>query len=102
METTALLLILVLALWLWQASLRARELATTTCRRACSSYEVQLLDGTVSFGNLSFRRRDSGGVELVRTYQFHFSYDGTDRHSGNIVVVSRQVETIYFTPRVES
>jgi hypothetical protein len=100
-ETTAALLILLLALWLWQENLRARELATNTCRRACRSYEVQLLDGTVSFGNISFRRRNSGGMELVRMYVFNFSYDGTDRQAGNIVVVRRQVETIYFAPRPE-
>ena len=99
METTIALLLLVLGLWFWQETLRARELATLACQRACQSYEVQLLDGSVALASIRMRRRHSGGVELVRSYAFHFSYDATDRQYGNVVVVGRQVETIFFTPR---
>tara|TARA_Y100000588_G_scaffold241100_1_gene254968 strand:+ start:175 stop:480 length:306 start_codon:yes stop_codon:yes gene_type:complete len=97
LETSILLLLILLAAWFWQDSLRAREVATVACRNACRSYNMQFLDGTVAFSRLWLRRRSSG-LCLVRAYQFSFSSNGADRHQGDIVVTGRQVETLSFYP----
>ena len=101
MENIAVLLALVLALWFWQDSLRARELATDACRRACRYYQVQFLDATVSFGALGWRRNQAGRMRLLRTYVFSFSRDGTDRQQGYIVLLGRHVETVHLPPESE-
>ena len=75
----------------------ARERATEACRKACRSYDVQMLDGTVGLSSMGISRL-YGGFRWRRSYSFTFSRDGFSRESGMITMVGDEVETIYFTP----
>ena len=100
MDTVAALLLLAFGIWFWKDTLRDRELATRFCQQACRSYQVQFLDGTVSFMRLGISRGNTG-IHLKRSYAFSFSYDGIDRYQGYVVVMRHQVQTIFFPPRRE-
>ena len=66
MEVVGWLIVMALAALAWTLNTRARELATEVCRRACQTYDVQMLDGTVglsSDGDQPFCTADfAGGV----------------------------------------
>ncbi len=95
LDTLLWLLTVGSGVMLWRNSMRAKELATTTCRKACTSYGVQLLDDTVSLVRISPTIGHGGGFRLRRTYEFELSETGANRRVGNITLVGDQVESIY-------
>lgn len=74
-------------IWLWAASLRARERALRACRRICSEFDMQLLDHTVALNGLRTARDERGRLCLERRYQFEFSPDGHSRYTGRLLMV---------------
>ncbi len=94
-DMNSLLAILALLLlgWFWLDSLRAREMATEICRAVCKQRDLQLLDQTVSLRYLRIRRTDAG-LRLLRVYGFDFSAEGIARHSGYLVLIGLNLETI--------
>ena len=88
------LLVCVVAALAWRASVTAREAAVRTCRKACRSYELQLLDDTVALTSVRVLRTH-GRLRLRRVYQFEVSSDGTDRLVGSISLAGSDVESIY-------
>jgi len=82
----------LLLVWIWQISLRAREIAHQSCRRACQHYGVQLLDDTVALEGLRLRRDRSGRVRIERRYVFEFTSTGATRQAGLVVVLGGRVE----------
>ena len=97
MEIIGLLFLIALVALAWTKNTHARELATEACRKACLTYDVQMLDGTVGLSSMGFSRL-YGGLRFRRSYLFNFSRDGFSRESGMITMISNEVETIYFTP----
>lgn len=89
LETLALLLLTGLLIALWVDALGAHELARAHSQRLCHDARVQLLDQTVALQKLSFVRVD-GRLSLRRRYAFEVSFDGSDRHAGNITFISRR------------
>jgi len=87
------ILALLLLGWFWLDSLRARELATEICRAACDQRSLQFLDQTVALRHLTVRRTDTG-LRLRRVYRFDFSEEGVGRHSGYLVLLGLDLESI--------
>lgn len=94
MNALLLLLLLGLALWFWQDSLRARELARTAGTRACRLSSVQLLDDTVALERLWLRRDAGGRLQLERLYVFEFSDTGETRRRGSVTMLGGRVEVV--------
>jgi hypothetical protein len=96
MGTSGLLLLALLGLivWFWQNTLQARELALRAARDTCRSQQLQLLDGTVTLHRLTLRRSNQGRVTLQRTFQFCYSAEGDDRHTGFIITLGNLVEQV--------
>lgn len=86
--------VLVLA-WAWMEGLRARETALRACARACRQFDAQLLDETVALQRLWFTRDARGHVRWRRTYGFEFSLDGVGRRRGTVVVLGRQIVSLW-------
>jgi hypothetical protein len=96
-ESITLLLLAALA-WLWFDSMRARERALATGKRACQRDGLMFLDETVECIGLGFARDDNGRLVLRRTYGFEFSDTGNNRRSGSIVMLGGEVESLYTDP----
>ncbi|MCH9670533.1 MAG: DUF3301 domain-containing protein [Gammaproteobacteria bacterium] len=102
METALLgLLVLGAVAWLWQDSLRAREVALFACRRLCQSYGYQILDDTIALKGIRLTRNRRGTATLARHYVFDFSLDGTDRYRGSVSTVGLRVEALSIPPLPE-
>jgi hypothetical protein len=80
-------LLVLLAIYLWQASLRAKERARHFAIGLCGDAGVQLLDQTVSLQRLRIRRGDDGRLHWLRRYRFELSTNGSDRHQGSLDVM---------------
>jgi hypothetical protein len=89
------LIILGTLIAFWQSALRARESATSECRRYCRSHELQFLDETVAMSHFEVTRRPSGLVTLRRVYAFEFSEGGVERKAGSITMIGDRVESVY-------
>jgi Protein of unknown function (DUF3301) len=85
---------LVLLVWFWADSLRAREHALHACARACKQINTQLLDETVALRRLSVARNADGRAVWRRTYRFEYTVDGTQRLRGSVIMRGRAVETV--------
>ncbi len=81
------LLLVLLAIYAWQASLRAKERARYFATTLCADAGLQLLDQTVALQRLRFRRGDDGRLHWLRRYRFELSTNGSDRHHGSLDVM---------------
>lgn len=70
----------------WNAARAATERAGELGRNACEAAGVQWLDHSVHAAGLRLYRREDGWLGLERTFRFDYSHDGTDRHSGRLVL----------------
>lgn len=87
------LLVLCLIIWAWQASSRAREIATLASKKACDKLNIQFLDGTTSLTKIRLQRAPSGLVSIKRHFSFDF-YDGIERSQGHTVVFCNRVVSV--------
>ena len=92
------LLLLAALVWLWFDSMRARERALASGKRACERDGLLFLDETVECVSLGFVRDADGRMALRRTYNFEFSDTGNNRRSGSIVMLGGEVESLYTEP----
>lgn len=93
MQSLFLLAGIGLIVWFWLQSLHARELAIRTAKDLCQRQGLQLLDATVSLNSLRPRRNAQGHMSLLRTYQFEYSTDGTERQMGFVLLLGLRVES---------
>ena len=70
----------------WSAGRAAAERAESLGRDACNAAGVQWLDQTVHAAGLRLQRGESGWLGFERTFRFEYSYDGSDRHIGRLVL----------------
>jgi hypothetical protein len=92
------LLLLAALVWLWFDSMRARERALASGKRACERDGLLFLDETVECVSLGFARDADGRMALRRTYNFEFSDTGNNRRSGRVVMLGGEVESLYTEP----
>ena len=79
-----LIILILLALYLWRGALGARERARELGHEICAKAHVQLLDQTVALQHLGVARGSDGHLHLRRRYRFELSTDGLDRHLGSL------------------
>jgi len=89
-----ILISLGLLVWFWADTLRAREHALRVCAKVCKEIHAQLLDETVALRRLSIARDDKGRAVWRRTYRFEYTFDGSLRLHGSVVMRGRVVETV--------
>ena len=70
----------------WNAARAAAERAEALGRDACAAAGVQWLDQSVHAAGLRLYRRADGWLGMERTFRFDYSHDGSDRHSGRLVL----------------
>ncbi len=85
------ILAIILVIWFWLDSARAREMATAICSKACKLRGVQFLDQTVSLSRMGIGRTNNG-LRLRRTFRFDYSEEGMTRHTGHIVIIGIQLQ----------
>lgn len=69
--------------------MRAREQAIMLASRFCQQGGLQLLDGSVALRRWSLRV--THGVSFLRRYEFQYSCQDNQRHSGLIVLLGDQL-----------
>jgi hypothetical protein len=86
MKAIPVLLLLALAVWFWQISLKGREYAIRQCKSVCRDLDMQLLDQTVSLSGIRLGMTANHDFMLIRRYRFETSCDGLDRYNGYMVL----------------
>jgi len=96
METTGLILLILLGvlIWFWQNTLHDRELALLAARDICQHQQLQLLVATVTLQCIALRRSHRGRLTLQRTFQFAYSTEGDDRLTGFVITLGNHVEQV--------
>ena len=96
-----LLVVAIAAAWFWLDSIGAREAAITTGRDLADRCDLQLLDETVACTRLRLGRNSRGRVQLMRTYDFEVSANGSDRLQCNLVLLGNQLQSWYIPPYLQ-
>lgn len=94
MQSLLFIALLGLAVWFWQDSLRARELAVSRARRYCQEFNYQFLDETVALTMLRPGRNRTGNFTFLREYHFEFSLDGYNRYNGTAYLIGHHLQSI--------
>lgn len=89
-----MLLVPLAAAWFWLDSVKARDIAVTAARRACTREGVQLLDETVAGRRLRLKRDEAGQMRFHREFHFEFSDTGDNRRPGVIILLGQRVELV--------
>lgn len=94
MSSLAVLFLVALLGWAWQANLKCRDIAVQTGKASCAAQGLQFLDGTVSLRKIRpyYLNIDDFGIQ--RTYVFDYSADGISRQTGCIVLFNTRLETL--------
>ena len=86
----------------WFNAQKAKEIALVAARDHCLALEVQMLDGYVALNSIWLKRDKAGKMQLRRSFLFEFSSTGNERYNGTLLMLGRQVESIYMEPyRIE-
>lgn len=93
LSTLALIVLIAAAVGVWQASMRAREIANRIAVETCRRRSLQFLDGTVMLSRLR-PRLDSHGLRLERTYVFDYAIGGSGRASGFIIMLGEEMQHV--------
>ncbi|MBF0469751.1 MAG: DUF3301 domain-containing protein [Gammaproteobacteria bacterium] len=83
--------LLLLILWFWYSSLRAKEIANLGAKMRCDIQGVLFLDQSVALQRIRQRRGGDGRLLLQREYRFEFSATGDERSQGTITVLGGKV-----------
>ena len=94
MSALALLLIILVAVLLWQHSTISRDRAINTAREICTSRDLQFLDGTAALQSIRPVFSWERGPGLLRTYTFDYSEDGIGRRTGCIIMHNTFVASV--------
>lgn len=98
MEALLVMFAFAVLAWLWYDSLRAREQAVATGKKACEYDRLLFLDDTVQCVSFWPGRNDAGRMVLRRIYRFEFSDTGDNRRDGTIVMSGATVESVQLEP----
>ena len=96
-----LLFIVIAAGWFWLDSIAVREAAINTGRDLADRCDLQLLDETVACTRLRLGRNSRGRIQLMRTYDFEVSANGSDRLECNLVLLGNQLQSWYIPPYLQ-
>lgn len=96
-----LIIVVVLTAWFWSDSVSVRELAIVKGRDLADRCSLQLLDETVACSRLWLGRNSKGQVQLLRSYDFEVSANGSDRLECNLVLLGRQLQSWHIPPYLQ-
>ena len=94
MSALALLLIILVAVLVWQYSTHSRDRAIRTARETCKTRGLQFLDGTAALQTIRPVYSRERGPGLQRTYTFDYSEDGIGRRTGCIIMHNTLVASV--------
>jgi len=87
MSTLLILMSVFAAAFFWWSSARAAaERAEQVGRNACEAAGVQWLDQTVHADGVRLRRDHHGRLGIERSFRFEYSFDGSARSVGRLVL----------------
>jgi hypothetical protein len=81
------------------SAVRVRELAVQAVGRASTEADFQLLDQSVHIQRMSMSRDETGRWRIWRQYRFDYSYDGTERRQGFVIMLGQQLQSIVVAER---
>ena len=96
-----MLIVVIAAAWFWLDSIAVRETAINTGRDLADRYDLQLLDETVACTRLRLGRNSRGRIQLMRTYDFEVSANGSDRLECNLLLLGNQLQSWYIPPYLQ-
>lgn len=98
-----LLLIIILAIftWFWVDSLDKRERAIALGHELASKLNLQLLDETVVCAKIRLGRNRKGHVQLLRTYEFDVSPNGSDRLHCHLILLGSHLSSWHIPPYLQ-
>ncbi|MGB5259962.1 MAG: DUF3301 domain-containing protein [Gammaproteobacteria bacterium] len=94
MSTLALLLIILVAVLVWQYNTQSRDRAIRAARETCKHQDLQFLDGTAALQSIRPVFSRERGPQLQRTYTFDYSEDGIGRRTGCIIMHNTRVASV--------
>jgi hypothetical protein len=89
---------LLLGFFYWFNTQKIKEIALNATRAHCLKMQVQMLDDYIAASHLWYAINKFGKIQLRYTFVFEFSSTGNDRYNGHIIMLGRQVESIYMEP----
>jgi len=98
MSKVITLLLLLLGVWYWSYTQRAKTLAIAAARKRCMESGLQFLDHTVVQRRLAFYRDENKRWYLAREYQFEFTSSGEKRYQGCLRLLGQRVLDIELEP----
>ena len=91
MTTFAGILLIILLIWFWLDSARAREIASGISQAACRERDLQFLDQTVALNRIGLRWT-AQGIRIRRVFRFEFSEEGLGRRTGHTTLIGINLE----------
>ncbi|HEX5538772.1 MAG TPA: DUF3301 domain-containing protein, partial [Methylophilaceae bacterium] len=96
-----LLIALVVGAWFWFNSISMRDAAVANGRDLAERCSLQLLDETVACSRLRVGRNRRGHLQLMRTYDFEVSANGSDRLSCQLVLLGSELQSWHIPPYLQ-
>jgi len=81
------------------AATRVRELALQHVARAAQRDDFQLLDQSVHIQRFSLSRDGDGRWRVWRQYRFDYSFDGTERRQGHVIMLGKVLQAVVVNER---
>lgn len=98
----AIFLLLSTLCYSFYSAVRVREIALFKVQRYLSQQQLQLLDQSVAFKAVWFKRDSQGKLQFWRSYKFEFSSLGDERYRGLVIMLGSSLDAIELEPyRIE-
>jgi len=97
-----LMIAAALALAWWNAARAANERATALGRTACERAGVIWVDQTVHATGIGLYRRRNGALGVERRFSFEYSWNGHDRHTGQLILRGEHLVSLVGPPSQSS
>ena len=92
------LIFLLVIIFYWLDSIRAKEIATKNALSACKDTLIEFLDDTVVIKKVRLRRDIKGKIAIYREYQFEFSSTGDFRYKGMVRLLGQALIDVEMEP----
>lgn len=93
-----IIIILVMSVYYWLESIRAKEDATRHAKSACKKVLIEFLDETVLIKKVRLRRNSLGHLSVYREYEFEFSSTGEYRYKGQVRLLGKSLIDVEMEP----
>lgn len=94
----AVIILLVILIFYWLDSIRAKENATQFAKDRCKKFLLEFLDDTVLIKKVRLRRNFKGHISIYREYVFEFSSTGECRYNGQVRLLGQHLIDVEMEP----